>query len=127
MMRTFLSESASDVVFRLLVRRLGENLFCLIEFDQLAQQEEAGEFGYACRLLHVMSHNYDGIPLFELKDQLFYLSGRDWIERRAGLVHQEDFRFHCECPRNAETLLLATGKTGPGLLVQVVFGFVPER
>src|SRR5689334_5918225 len=65
--RPLLSKSTRDVVFRLLVRRFGENLFCLIELNQFAQQKETREFCHACRLLHVVRHNDDGIPLFELE------------------------------------------------------------
>src|SRR5215469_10883024 len=127
MMQTFLSEPAGDVIFGLLIRGLGEDLFRLVEFDQLAQQEEAGEFRDACRLLHIVRHDYDGIPLFELKDQLFDLSCRDWIERRAGLVHQQHFGFHRQGSRDAKTLLLTARETRARFLVQMIFGLIPQR
>src|SRR5579864_5346910 len=82
-----LSEPACNVVFRPLVRRLRKNLFRLVELNHLAQQEEARKLCHAGRLLHVVSHNYDGIPLLELEDQLFDLSSRNRVEGRARLVH----------------------------------------
>src|SRR5581483_1230687 len=104
-----LSESSSDVLFGLLLRRLGENLLRLVEFDQLTQQEESSELCHSSRLLHIMRDNYDGIALFELKDQLFDFPGGDGVEGRAGLIHQQDFRFDRQRASDAETLLLAAG------------------
>src|SRR5438067_162875 len=115
-----LSEPACDVVFRLLVRRLGEDFFGLAELDHLAQQEEAGKFSDTRSLLHVVGHNYDGIPFFELKDQLFNLTGGDGIERRAGFVHEQNLGLNGQGAGDAETLLLSAGEAGSGFLMELV-------
>ena len=78
------SEPACNVVFRPLVRRLGKDLFRLVELNHFTQQEKSCEFGHARRLLHIMGHNYDGIPFFELKDQLFNLSRRNGSRAEQG-------------------------------------------
>src|SRR5271165_1704179 len=83
-----LSESAGNVVFRLFIRRLGEDFFRLVEFDHLTQQEESGKLGDTRRLLHVMRDYHYRIPFFELKYQLFDFSGGDGIEGRARLIHE---------------------------------------
>jgi hypothetical protein len=62
--RTSLSESACNVVFRPFVGGIGEYFFCLIELDHLAEQEETGELGDASGLLHIMRHNHDRVLLF---------------------------------------------------------------
>ena len=63
--------------------------------------------------------------VFSSLDQFLDLRRRDRIERRAGFVHQNYFRFHGERARDAEPLLLATRKACPGL-VQIIFHFVPK-
>src|SRR5579863_2427570 len=122
-----LAEPAGNVIFRLFVRRLGENLLRLVELDQFSQQEESRELRHPRRLLHVVGDNYDGIPLFELEDQLFNFSRRNRIERRTGLVHQQNLRLNCQRAGNAQPLLLAAGKAGSGFLVGLVLHFAPQR
>ena len=73
-----------------------------------------------------MRDNYDGISLFELKDQLFNFPGRDGIERGARFVHQQNFRLNRQRPRNTQPLLLPAREAGAGFLVQVVFRFAPQ-
>src|SRR5215470_18103508 len=46
-------------------------------------------------------------------DELADLRGRDGIERRGRLVHQQHLRLHRQGPGNAEALLLPTGERGP--------------
>ena len=104
-----------------------KDFFRLIELDHLSQQEEAGKLGDPRRLLHVVGHDHNGIPFFKLKDQLFYFAGGDWIERRARLVHEQDFRFDRQRPRDAKPLLLPTRETRAGFLVDVVLHFLPQR
>ena len=58
-------------------------------------------------------------------DQLLDDRGRDRVERRAGLVHQQDFRLRRDRARDAQALLLAAGQTGAGLL-QAVLDLVPQ-
>ena len=64
--------------------------------------------------------------LLELEDELLDLGRRDRVERRAGLVHQQDLGLDGEGAGDAEPLLLAAGKSqGRGL--EPVLDLVPER
>ena len=98
----------------------------LVEFDQLAQQEEAGVIGDARGLLHVVRHDHDGATVLQLEDQILDLGGGDGIERGAGLVEQQHFRIHRQRARDAQALLLAAGKA-VGRFVQLVLHLVPQR
>src|SRR6185312_2324871 len=68
-----LSEPSCNVVLRTLILRSGKQLFRAIKFHQPAHEEEAGEFSYARRLLHVMRDDHDGVSLFQLINQIFDL------------------------------------------------------
>src|SRR5271166_1111536 len=104
------AETAGDVVFRFLVRRALEDHFGLIEFDQLAQQEESGEFGDARGLLHAMRDNHLGTLVAKTEQQVLDFGGSDGIERRAGLVQQKDLRIDGQRTGNAKPLLLSPGQ-----------------
>ena len=75
-------------------------------------------------LLHVVSHDNDGVVLFQLGDQLFDTPGGDRVQRGARLIKQQHFRADRDTAGNAQTLLLTTGERIPAL-VQFIFGFVP--
>src|SRR6266478_1046684 len=121
-----LSEPACDIVFRPFIGRFSENLLRLVELDHFTQQEKAGELGHPRGLLHIMSDNDDSVLLFQLENQVFDFAARNWVEGRARLVHQQDFGLHSQGPGDAQTLLLSTRETGPGLFMQMVFNFVPQ-
>src|SRR4029079_2354462 len=89
-LRSRSAEPAGDVGLRALVVGGGEDVLSRAELDQLAEIHEGGEVRDARRLLHVMRHDDDGVVLLELVDQLLDLGGRDRIERRTGLVEQDD-------------------------------------
>src|SRR5579862_3442890 len=59
-----------------------------------------------------MRDDDDRVGLAQLVDQVLDTGGRHWIERRAGLVHQNHFRLHRDRARDTKALLLAAGKTG---------------
>src|SRR5690606_12974961 len=61
----------------------------------------------------------------KLIDQLLYPCRGDRIERRAGLVHQDDLRRNCDGASDAKPLLLAARETGAGLM-QAVLHLVEE-
>ena len=76
-------------------------------------------------LLHVVGHDNDGVILFQFSDQLFNTPGRDRVQRRAGLIQQQNFRTNSDTARDAQTLLLATGERISALM-QFIFGFIPQ-
>lgn len=57
----FLSGPPRDVVLRQLVAWPRENDLRVFELYQLAQPEQAGPIGHACRLLHIMGDNDDTV------------------------------------------------------------------
>src|ERR1700682_2852364 len=67
------SESPGYVVFGLLFRRILEDDRGAVEFDQAAQQEEAGIIGHARRLLHVVSDDHKCATALKLEDQILDL------------------------------------------------------
>src|SRR5512141_1204148 len=78
-----LPETSGYVIFGLLLRRILEDDRGAVEFDQAAQQEEAGIIGDARRLLHVVGDDHNGATALELKNQVLDLGRGDGIERRA--------------------------------------------
>ena len=55
----------------------------------------------ALRLLQVMGHDGDGVAPFKLFHEIFDVARRDWIQCRAGFIHEENFRFGCDCSCDA--------------------------
>src|SRR5215471_19753176 len=89
-----LSEAAGDVVLRALIPRRREHVAGRVEFDELAEKHKRGEFRNARCLLHIMGDDYDRVVVGQLVDQLLDLGGRNRVQRRAGLVEEDDFRPH---------------------------------
>src|SRR5215471_2992510 len=102
-----LAEPPRNVVLRDLLARVREDLFGPIVLDQTPEHEEGGVLRNAGRLLHVVGHDHDRVVALELVDELLDLLRRDRVERRCGLVHQDDLGLDRERPRDAEPLLLA--------------------
>src|SRR5215471_7755503 len=121
-----LAEPAGDVGLRPRIPRRSEQLLRGPELDQLPHQEEAGPLRHPRRLLHVVRDDRDGEVLFQVQHELLDLRGRDRIEGRAGLVHEQDLRLNGQRPRDAEPLLLTARKAHAGL-AQAVLHLVPER
>ncbi len=69
--------------------------------------EARGHVARAPGLLHVMRHDHDRVVIFEIVHQIFDARRRDRVERRTGLVHQDDFGLYGRSARDAEPLLLA--------------------
>src|SRR2546426_490862 len=120
------SEPSCDVGLGALVCGPREELLGLPEFDQAAEVEEPGEIRRAGRLLHVVRHDENRVALFQLDQQLLDALCGARVERRAGLVQQEDLRLVGERARDAQPLLLPARETRPGRL-QAIFDFVPQR
>src|SRR3989442_8302006 len=104
-----LTEPAGDVIFGLLVPRIGEQLPRHAEFHQLAQEHEARVVAHAGRLLHVVRDDHDGIAVLEIEHELLDLGGGNRIEGRARLVHEEHLRLDRNWARDAQALLPAAG------------------
>src|SRR5262245_24237470 len=119
------AEAPGDVTLRALVARRGEDLLGVAPFHQHAEMEERGLLADARGLLHRVGDDDDGVVLAQLVDQLLDARGRDRVERRARLVHQDDFRRDRDRARDAQALLLAAGKPGAGLR-EAVLRLVPQ-
>ena len=65
------------------------------------------------------------IGLLQLIDQVLDARGGDRVERRARLVHEDDFRLDGDRARDAQALLLAARQAGAGLC-QAILDFVPQ-
>src|ERR671922_919146 len=94
-------------------------------FDDFAVEHEDHTIGDAPGLSQVVSHNDDRIAWLEPEDQFFDLLSCCRIERRAGLIHENDLRLVGESARETEPLLLPAGKSF-GAIAQPIFDFVPQ-
>src|SRR2546430_1282444 len=121
-----LSKPSGDVVLRLLLLRLDEQLVGDAVLDQLAEVHVGGEVRDAGRLLHVVRHDQDGDALLEIVDQLLDQGGGDRVERRGRLIKQEQLGTGRQRPGNAQPLLLPAREV-IGRLVDAVLDLVPER
>lgn len=72
-----------------------------------------------------MRHDDNSVLLFKVQHQLFDLCRGNGVERRARLIHQQNFRFNRQRARDTEALLLATGES-QGRILQPVRHFIPE-
>src|SRR5262245_18590296 len=120
------AEAAGDVVLRARIVRRGEDLAGRSELHHFAEIHERSIVGDARRLLHVVGDDRDRVVLFELVDQLLDLGRRDRIERRAGLIEQDDLRTHRDGAGDAQALLLAAGQ-GKAVGHQLVLDLLPQR
>ncbi len=120
-----LSESTTNIVFRLLLARAGEKLVGIVEFDEPAKIKEGGFVRDAAGLLHVVGDDDDGVIAAQLVDQFLDLHGGDGVEGGGGLVHEEDLRLGGDGAGDAKPLLLAAGEADAGL-AEIVLHLVPE-
>src|SRR5665648_547789 len=130
-----LAEAAGDVVFGPLVFGPGENQprFTMLHQDSPAAGsllvhlgvEEGGALRNPRGLLHVVGDDDDGVLLLQLLHQILDAHRGDGIERRGGLVHQDDVGLDGDGAGYAEPLLLAAGEV-QGALLQLVLDLVPE-
>ena len=120
-----LPEPPGDIILGQFLFRVLEDLLGLPALDQFPEIHEPRIIAHPCCLLHVVGDDDDRILLLEQLDQVLDLCRCDRVERRAGLVHQDHFRFHRERPGNAEPLLLAA-REPECRIVQPVLHLVPE-
>ena len=96
------------------------------ELDELAEPEERRVVGHPRRLLHVVRDDHDRVVLLQIVDQLFDTLRGNRVERRRGLVHQQNLGPHRERAGDAQPLLLAARQRERGG-VQPILHLVPER
>ena len=120
-----LTESSGDVILGFNFVGIEKDFLRVVEFDQFAQHEEAGLVADAGRLLHVVGDDDDRVALLERVDQLLDLGGGDGVERRGGLIHQQDGGRDGQRAGNAQALLLTAGEF-IGRFFQLVLDLVPE-
>src|SRR6267378_2186276 len=125
-----LPEAAGDVILGPAVSRAIEDIVGGSELDHLARallihQHEGGEVGGASRLLHVVRHDHDRIPLLEFLHEFLDAQRGDRVERRGGLVHQHHFRLDRERACQAQPLLLTAGQVEGGAS-QPILDLVPQ-
>jgi hypothetical protein len=92
----------------------------------LTEEEERGAIRDARGLLHRVRHDDDGVVALELADQVFDLRGRDRVEGRRRLVHQDHLGFDRQHSGDAHALLLSAREV-ERRFEQPVLHLVPER
>src|ERR1700678_3363840 len=80
------AEPPRNVIFRFSFSRALEDDLGLVEFNQVAQQKEAGELRHARGLLHVVRHNHLRALVFEGEQQILDLGSGNRVQRRTRLV-----------------------------------------
>src|SRR5437870_4211289 len=98
------TEPSRDVVFRLFLRRAGENSASGVEFNQLAEIKERGEIGDARGLLHVVGNDDNGVILLQFQNQVLDFRRRERVEGGSRFVHQQHLRLHGQGAGDAEAL-----------------------
>src|SRR3569623_1853193 len=73
----FSAVTAGDVIFRLLLLRIGDQGYGVRVFDQLADVHECRVIRYSRRLLHVVGDDHDGVAVLDRVNQFFELEGGD--------------------------------------------------
>src|SRR5690349_2155245 len=109
-----LADTAGNIILSLLVLGIGEDVGGVAFLDQVPKVEERRTLANARRLLHRVRDDDDRVILAQLVDQLLDDRGRDRIERRARLVHQDHLRTYRDGARDAQALLLAARQARAG-------------
>src|ERR1700690_1281822 len=106
------AEPAGHVVLCDALLGCREELLCRAHLHQVPgavriHPEERRRLGDPRRLLHVVGDDHDREGGRELLDQLLDPLGRDGVQRRAGLVHEDDLWVDGHGARDAQPLLLS--------------------
>src|SRR5215210_3761574 len=137
MVRTLpaLADLSGHIRLRARVGGVGEDLLGIVELHHPAgavllvgvqlDREEGRLVGHARGLLHVVRHDHDRVLLLELEHQVLDLAGRDRVQGRAGLVHQDHVGLDRQATRDAEALLLAA-RHAEGVCLQAILDLVPD-
>ena len=92
---------------------------------RLVEHEAGGHVADAAGLLHVVGDDDDRVLVLEVVHQVLDPGGGDRVERRAGLVHEDDLGLDGQGPGDAEPLLLAAREV-EARAVELVLDLVPE-
>ena len=106
-------------------RRIDEDSITFSAIDDFGVTRDDANADLLRGLLHGMRHDADSVLLAQFIDQLLDLGGRDRIERRAGLVHQDHVGLDRDRAGDAQALLLPAGQARAGAL-QAVLDLLPE-
>src|SRR5262245_12181778 len=82
------TEAPGDVVLRLFLRWLDEQIVGAPVLDQLPEVHVGGEVRDARRLLHVVRDDHDSVIGLEIVDQLIDLRGGNRVEGRSRLIER---------------------------------------
>src|SRR3954447_576272 len=120
-----LAEGTADVLSGPLLARRAEERGGAVVLDQVAQVHEGDVVGDPVGLLQVVGDDDDGDVVAQLDDQVLDHLRRFRVERRAGLVEEQDLGLGRQRPGDAEPLLLAAGEL-QRRMVEVVFDLLEE-
>ena len=73
-----------------------------VELDHFAQVHVGREIGHAGRLLHIVGDDQDGDLILEIRDEFLDAGRGNRVQRRRGLVEQQDLGFGGQRPRNTK-------------------------
>lgn len=120
------SETSGYIVLCRFLLRVRKDLLRVAKLHHLPHIEKRRLITDTCSLLHIVRHNHNGIPFFQLVYQLFHLCRRNRVERRSRFVHQQHRRRYSHCACDTKTLLLSAGQ-GKSRFFQFVLHFIPKR
>src|SRR3972149_6654220 len=120
-----LPESALEVVGCALVARTDEEILRTAMLDEVAEQHKDALVGHAPGLRHVVGYDHDRVGAGKIAHQVLDLLSRTRIERRAGLIHQDDGRLERQQPGDAQLLLLLALDPG-ALFLEAILEEVPQ-
>src|SRR6267142_1330541 len=126
MLRSYSAEPAGDVILRLLLFRLDEDLVGHAELHHFSEIHVRRIVRDARGLLHVVRDDYNRIVVLQLVHEFLDAARGDRIERRGRLVQEQHLRLDRDTTRDAQPLLLAARKARAALL-QLALHFLPQR
>src|SRR4029077_15512594 len=99
-----------DIVLRLPLSGIGEDLLRLIIFDKLAEIEKRRAIRAAGGLLHIMGDYDNGELGLQFMDEILHLGRGDRIESGTRLVHEQNLGPVGNGARDTEALHLSARK-----------------
>src|SRR6516225_442768 len=120
-----------DVIGRTGIDRIGEDLFGRTCLDDVSgktftvYQEQCTIVRDTVGLLHVVGDDHNRHLVDEIPDGFLDDTGRDRVEGRTWLIHEEHPGTYRQGPCDTEPLQLASGERGAGF-VETVSGLPPQ-
>src|SRR2546430_11750301 len=109
------AEFSGDIVVGAAAPGRREHLPRRADLHQLAQVHEGGDVRDARRLLQIVGDDGDAVALAQTLQRLLYAQRGDRIQRRRGLIEQQNLGAQRQGTRDAQTLLLAAREAAPVL------------